>query len=120
VVLRIESGLFFANADHVQTTIRNAVTDGVRAVVLDCATMPTIDVTAARMLNQLAVDLELRHVQLMFAGQIGQVRDMLTTIAAPNDAPAYHRDISDAINSAVTEPPAPAQTPSADPTESGD
>ena len=33
-----------------------ATAGGTRAVVLDCETMPSVDVTAARMLDQLAGD----------------------------------------------------------------
>ena len=50
-VLRVEAGLFFANADHVRDAIRaHASEDGVKAVVLDAETVPDIDVTAAEML----------------------------------------------------------------------
>jgi MFS superfamily sulfate permease-like transporter len=57
-VLRVESGLFFANADHVRAAIEDAtLADGVRAVLLDCTTMPYVDVTAARVLNRSAADL---------------------------------------------------------------
>ena len=48
-VLRVESGVFFANADHVRAAIDDAaIADGTRAVVLDCETMPFLDVTAVR------------------------------------------------------------------------
>jgi MFS superfamily sulfate permease-like transporter len=56
-VLRVESGLFFANAEHVRATIRQHVDDDTRAVVLDAETMPFVDVSAARMLEELADDL---------------------------------------------------------------
>jgi MFS superfamily sulfate permease-like transporter len=56
-VLRVESGVFFANTDHVRGAIEDAATEGIRAVVVDCETMPFVDVTAARMLGQLAADL---------------------------------------------------------------
>jgi len=50
VVLRVESGLFFANADHVRDTVLALVTSETVAVVLDAETIPTIDVTGAGML----------------------------------------------------------------------
>ena len=54
VVLRVEAGLLFANADHVRRTVRShARADGVRAVVLDAETVLFVDVTAAEMLVQL-------------------------------------------------------------------
>jgi sulfate permease, SulP family len=78
VVLRLESGLFFANADAVRDVIRaHAAEPGIRAVVLDAETIPYVDVTAARMLLQLGLDLEREDVRLVMARDIGQVRDVL-------------------------------------------
>ena len=78
VVLRLESGLFFANADAVRDAIRaHAAEPSVRAVVLDAETIPFVDVTAARMLMQLGGDLEREDVRLVVARDIGQVRDVL-------------------------------------------
>jgi sulfate permease, SulP family len=78
VVLRLESGLFFANADAVRDVIRaHAAEPGIRAVVLDAETIPYVDVTAARMLLQLGGDLEREDVRLVMARDIGQVRDVL-------------------------------------------
>jgi sulfate permease, SulP family len=78
VVLRLESGLFFANADAVRDAIRaHAAEPGTRAVVLDAETIPYVDVTAARMLMQLGDDLERENVRLVMARDIGQVRDVL-------------------------------------------
>jgi sulfate permease, SulP family len=106
VVLRVESGLFFGNADHVHDAITGAAVDGVHAVVLDCETMPSIDVTAARMLSQLAADLGKRGVRLVLAGEIGQVRDMVATVAGRDGAPGYHRTVQDAVDSARAAPAA--------------
>jgi sulfate permease, SulP family len=78
VVLRLESGLFFANADAVRDVVRaHAAEPSVRAVVLDAQTIPFVDVTAARMLAQLGGDLEREDVRLVLARDIGQVRDVL-------------------------------------------
>ena len=78
VVLRLEAGLFFANADALRDAVRaHAVRDGIRAVVLDAETIPYIDVTAARMLVQLDDELARRGVRLVMARNIGQVRDVL-------------------------------------------
>jgi SulP family sulfate permease len=111
-VLRVESGLFFANTDHVRAAIEYAArADGVRAVVLDCATMPYVDVTAARMLNQLAADLARLGVRLLVAGDIGQVRDMLTVVSDHHGIPEYHRTVREAVTVAMA---APAGTPGND------
>ena len=106
-MLRVESGLFFGNADHVHDAIANAVAaDGTRAVVLDCQTTPSVDVTAARMLNQLAADLGKRGVRLVLAGEIGQVRDMVAAVAGPGQSPEYHRTVAEAVTAARTAPAA--------------
>jgi sulfate permease, SulP family len=103
-VLRVEAGLFFGNADYVQAAIQGAAGDGIGAVVLDCETMPSIDVTAARMLSQLAADFRRRGVRLVLAGEIGQVRDMLAAVSGPDGSPEYHRTVHDAVDSARTGP----------------
>ena len=78
VVLRVESGLFFANADHVRGEVRAHAGEGeVRAVVLDAQTVPFVDVTAARMLDELHKDLKGRGIALLLARDVGQVRDVL-------------------------------------------
>ncbi len=106
-VLRVESGVFFANADHVRAAIEDAAAaDGTRAVVLDCATMPYLDVTAARMLTQLTTDLPRHGMQLVLAGEIGQVRDMVAAVTGHGGAPEYHRTVQEAVNSARTGPAA--------------
>ncbi|HEX6501367.1 MAG TPA: SulP family inorganic anion transporter [Micromonosporaceae bacterium] len=104
-VLRVESGVFFANADHIRGVIEHAADgNGVRAVVLDCETMPFVDVTAAGMLSRLAADLRARGVRLLLAGEIGQVRDMIAAVASPDPPPEYHRTLADAV--AATRSPA--------------
>ncbi|HEX5917362.1 MAG TPA: SulP family inorganic anion transporter [Nocardioides sp.] len=77
LVVRVESGLFFANADHVRDTVRRRVTGDTRLVVLDAETSPTIDVTATEMLAQLAKDLRRDDIELRIAHGIGQTRDVL-------------------------------------------
>jgi high affinity sulfate transporter 1 len=77
-VLRVEGGVYFANADAIRGHIlRAASADGVRAVVLDAGTIPFVDVTAARMLGELAGDLRRRGIQVLIVRDVGQVRDLL-------------------------------------------
>ena len=103
-VLRVESGVFFANADHVRAAIEDAAADGTQAVVLDCETMPYLDVTAARMLSQLTADLQQHGVRLVLAGEIGQVRDMVAAVSDHDGAPEYHRTVQEAVNAATNGP----------------
>lgn len=69
---------------------------GIQAVVLDCETMPSLDVTAARMLTELAADLRHQRVRLVLAGEIGQVRDMLAA-TSQDTAPEYYRTVHEAV-----------------------
>ena len=58
-VLRVESGLFFANADPVRDRIAAAAREeGVNVVVLDLESVPSLDVSAARMLGRISEDLK--------------------------------------------------------------
>jgi high affinity sulfate transporter 1 len=88
-VLRVESGLYFANADPVRNRIlAAAMADGITAVVLDAETIPFIDVTSARMLAALEVQLRERGVRLLIARDVGQVRDVLGS--ATDDSTLAH------------------------------
>ena len=89
VIVRIESGLFFANADMVRDTIRAKAADpNVNAVVLDAQTIPAIDFTAAHMLIELR-DLQRQGKRLVLARQVGQVRDILGTEQGPSAIEFY-------------------------------
>src|SRR5262249_23728536 len=77
VVLRPESGLFFANADPVRDAIRSPAREGPRARVLEAETVPDIDVTAVTMLVGVAAALRDRGIELVVARDIGSVRDLL-------------------------------------------
>jgi MFS superfamily sulfate permease-like transporter len=85
VVLRPESGLFFANADAVRRAVLDRVDDQTTAVVLDGESMPFVDVTAATELSKLTDELELRGIRVAFARDVGQVRDI---IEVADDDPA--------------------------------
>ena len=75
-ILRVESALFFANADAVRDHIRaHAADEHVNAVVVDAETMPAIDVTAGHMLMELGDDMRAQGKRLVLAREIGQVRD---------------------------------------------
>jgi len=78
VVVRVEAGMFFANADHVRDQITGLVTAGTTMVVLDAETSPFIDVSAAQMLAQLRDSLARKNVSFRVARDIGQFRDVLS------------------------------------------
>lgn len=98
VVARVESGLFFANADHARARLRALVDPACQVLVLDAQTTPFIDITAAHMLDELAVTLGRDGVRLAIAGDIGQVRDVIRGAAEPGaTTPTLYRTVDDAI-----------------------
>jgi SulP family sulfate permease len=106
LVIRIESGLFFANADHIRDRVRALATSGPAAVVLDGESSPFIDVTAAGMLDQLSGELAARGVRLYFARDIGQVRDVLRHTDNGSGLVIY-RDVDAAVAAARAQSPRP-------------
>jgi high affinity sulfate transporter 1 len=108
VVLRVEAGLYFANADHVRAAVRAAISEPTRGVVIDAQTAPYIDVTATEMLTQVARDLERDHIRLGVAHPIGQTRDVLRRAADLNGTTiAVYPTIDDAVTElATSDPPA--------------
>jgi sulfate permease, SulP family len=100
-VLRVEGGLFFANADAVRARIRDqAAAPGVRAVVLDAETIPFVDVTGARMLAALAEELGRRDVLLLVARDVGPVRDVLRRSGADPATRHLYPTVAAAVDAA--------------------
>ncbi len=99
VVLRVEAGLFFANADHVRQAVRHAAAnEGTRAVILDAETVAFVDVTAADMLATLTGELAADGVLLIVAHDVGQVRDTLRETGAVDAiAPNTYATVDEAI-----------------------
>jgi sulfate permease, SulP family len=101
-VLRIESGLYFANADTVRTRILDAAGDGVHTVVLDAETTPFVDVTAARMLTAVVDELQTRGVGLLIARDVGQFRDVVVAATGDADLAIRYPTIDAAVADAPT------------------
>jgi len=115
----VEAGLFFANADHVRTRIRR-ITESAdpRAVVLDAETSPSIDVTGAQMLADLAQHLRRCDTRLLVARDVGQVRDVLRRVEVPDIAVGVYPTVDAAVAAALAamiETPAVDADPPADP-----
>jgi high affinity sulfate transporter 1 len=99
VIERVESGLFFANADAVRRALRAAAArDDVHAIVLDAEAVAFVDVTAVRMLDELATELESTGVQLAIAHGIGQVRDVVDANAGPAAAIRVYPSVQAAVD----------------------
>jgi len=101
LVVRVESGLFFANSDHVRERIEALRTPATRIVVLDAETSPFIDISAAEMLAQLAASLRRDGIELRIARDIGQFRDVIRS-AVPE---AFHHEVFRTIDEALDAPP---------------
>ena len=101
-VVRVEAGLFFANADFVRARIRkSAESADPRAVVLDAETSPSIDVTAAQMLADLANNLRSRGTRLLVARDVGQVRDVLRRVEVPEIVVGVYPTVDAAVEAAL-------------------
>ena len=79
LVVRIESGLFYFNAENVHSEILDHVRrkGSVNLVIIDLSTSPNIDLGGARMLGQLHEKLTKSGVLLKLAEVHGSARDLL-------------------------------------------
>ena len=103
-VLRIEGGLYFANATPLAAEIRNAAhRDDVHAVVVDAETVPFIDVTAAQILDQLARELQADGIRLVIARNIGQVRDVVGAALGGSILDTAYPTVDEAVTRVVAE-----------------
>ncbi len=85
-VLRVEGGLFFANADSIRGIVRTAARrPSVRGVVLDTESIPAMDVTAAQMVFDLVDELRETGVALVMARERGRAGDVVS-VAEPRRA----------------------------------
>ncbi len=110
LVVRVEAQLFFGNSDYVREQVRALVSaaDGIRLVVLDGQTSPSLDVSAVEMLGQLKDDLARNDVGLALAHGIGQVRDVLRHATTRSEEPELFATIDDAVASATQPGGSPA------------
>lgn len=99
VVVRPEAGLFYANTDNVAAAVSGHAESDTEAIVLDLASVPTIDVSAVDMLIELDADLGRRDVTLLVARDIGQVRDMLQSAGGAALLERVYPTAEDAVRS---------------------
>jgi anti-anti-sigma factor len=116
VILRVESDLFFANADAVRQRVRaHAAQESTKVIVLDTETVATIDVTAVHMLVELTQSLEREGVRLLVSRQIGQVRDVVGQVATDTTPQGVYPTVQAAVQAAQQ----PPDTTSPDPPAAG-
>ncbi len=105
VVLRVEAGIYFANAERIQSEVRAAAArEGTRAVILDAETVPFVDVSAVRMLDELAEELEARDLKLLLARDVGQVRDVMRAADARSELTRVYPTVRAAVDVARQRP----------------
>jgi sulfate permease, SulP family len=102
VILRVESGLLFANAQHVRAAIEASLSGDTRAVVVDGETTPYIDVSGAAMLRELRDRLAERGIRLLWARELGSVHEELAQ-DDDDDPIEIFPTVADAL--AAVEPP---------------
>jgi high affinity sulfate transporter 1 len=102
VVLRVEAGIYFANAERIETTVREAAArKGTTAVVVDAETVPFVDVSGVHVLDELSEELGARGVRLLLARDVGQVRDVLRTAEARPELRRVYRTVREAVDAAM-------------------
>lgn len=72
-----------------------------KAVVIDAENVPFIDVTAVRVLDRLAEELEHDGVRLLIARDVGQVRDVIHEAGADEGLQRVYRSVGAAVEAAV-------------------
>ncbi|GAB2644866.1 SulP family inorganic anion transporter [Prescottella soli] len=98
IVVRVEAGLYFANADFVKDRIEALCTDETRVVVLDAETSPFVDVSAAEMLVQLRDTLARKNIELRIARDIGQFRDTFRQASEGGRPVSVYASVTQAIS----------------------
>ena len=98
-IVRVEGGLFFANAEGVAEAIRTHTNDaGVRAVVLDGEAISFVDSTAVTVLVNTARELDGAGVRLVLAHDVGQVRDLLHAADAQRLVDVFYPTVQAAVD----------------------
>ena len=101
-IVRVEGGLYFANADAVRARLMRAGRH-VQTVILDAETIPFVDVTAAEMLDRVAADLRREGVRLVIARDVGLVRDVLDQVASETALHDVYPTVRAAVESAFVQ-----------------
>ena len=109
VVVRVESGLFFTNAEHVKAEVeRFAGNRGAVGAVIDCRSTPFIDITAAEVLVALAEELARNGGSLVLLGTSGQVRDVIDALTG-TDLLIVAEGMDEAVSRAARPPQIPSE-----------
>ncbi|QBN17678.1 SulP family inorganic anion transporter [Flavobacterium nackdongense] len=80
LIIRIESAILYFNAENIKEQIWakiNSEPTALKSVILDLNSSPYIDISGARFLKQLVIDLKVKSISLKIAEARSEVRDIL-------------------------------------------
>ena len=80
LIVRIESAILYFNSENIKEQIwlkLNSETTPVKTVILDLNSSPHVDISGARFLKQLFIDLKAKNISLKIAEARSEVRDIL-------------------------------------------
>ncbi len=80
LIVRVESSILYFNSEYIKEQIWEKIyseSDSLKTVILDLNSSPRIDITGARFLKHLFVDLKAKNVSLKIAEARSEVRDIL-------------------------------------------
>ncbi len=101
LLVRVDAPLFFANTAFLLQTVRGLLSEGTRAVVLDCSGIGSVDASGVGVVAELAEELELAGIELWLASARGPVRDMLAHGGVVDSIGQHH--VVQRVHDAVTE-----------------
>jgi high affinity sulfate transporter 1 len=110
LIVRVESGLFYFNAVYVLEQVRSRMSRiaDLRLVVWDLSASPHVDIAGARMLHELARELDARGAALRIVDARGPVRELLRKQLGPHAADIDRRiSIEDAVRGLASPSSAP-------------
>lgn len=80
LIVRVESGLFYFNVSHVRDQIRDhlgTIGDNLRLVIWDLSTSPYVDISGARLIDQMQRELAANGITLRIVEARSSVRDLI-------------------------------------------
>ena len=101
-ILRVESGLYFANSDWVRDRVTAAAAhNDTKAVILDARDIPFVDVTAVQMLDELSDTLDSEGVTLSVARDTDVVRDVVRLADSEHKLDRVYPSVAAAVQAAI-------------------
>lgn len=79
LIIRIESSIFYFNAENINERIWSKIDPSIKTVILDMNSSPKVDIAGARFLKRLFLDLKAKKIDFKIAEARAEVRDTLRT-----------------------------------------